>query len=81
MADVYKLLMGWSPGGDAVHPVDEAGDYPDLAAAKEAAGTGLEWTWLPERGVWRAVTGDEEAAEIMRCSPLSGIAVSVGTMP
>jgi hypothetical protein len=80
MADVFKLLQGWSPNGGAVHPVDERGDYPDLAAAQEAAGTGLTWEWMPVRGVWRAATGREEAAEIMPCRRLAGITVETGLL-
>jgi hypothetical protein len=81
MADVFTLLQGWSPGGGAVHPVDEVGSYPDLAAAMEAAGAGLAWDWIPVRGVWRAATGHEEAAEIVPGRRLDGITLSVGTLP
>jgi hypothetical protein len=35
---------------------------------------------MPERNVWRAVTGHEEAAEIEPCHRLTGITVAVGTM-
>ena len=80
MADVFKLLQGWSPKGGAVHPVDEVGEYPDLAAAQEIAGTGLTWEWMPVRGGWRAEIGHEEAAEIIPCHRLAGITVETGLL-
>lgn len=81
MTNVFQLLIGWSPNGDAVHSTDHVGDYPDLKAAQAAAGPGLEWTWMPERNVWRAETGHEQAAEIEPCGRLTGIVVAAAVMP
>lgn len=80
MADTYKLLIGSAPDGGAVHPVDEVGTYPDLAAAKAAAGDGLVWTWAPQLAAWQARTGPGEIAEIIPGTRIAGITVVAETM-
>lgn len=32
MTSIFKLMSGWCPGGEAFHPIDHVGDYPNLDA-------------------------------------------------
>lgn len=71
---LYRLCVGYSPGGAFVHDHERVGDYPSLEAAQEIVGTGLRWYWLEERKVWRTDLGYEQAAEIEK---LLGVVQSI----
>ncbi|MDO5863486.1 MULTISPECIES: hypothetical protein [Paenarthrobacter] len=84
MTTVYDLDLGFSPDGDAVHPVDRVGTLPSLDAAKAAAeqeaGKPLQWRWMEARRVWRAEVGYQRAAEISEGTRVERIDVKAGLM-
>lgn len=84
MTTMYFLDMGFSPDGDAVHPVDRLGTLQSLGAAKavaeQEAGKPLQWRWMEGRQVWRAEVSYQRAAEISEGTPVERITVAAGLM-
>lgn len=83
--DYCKLYVGWSPNGAAVGPSDQVDGIYTLEEAKAIVeveeGRTLEWFWMEERKVHRAVLGHERAVEIEPTfGPLTSIVVNAGTM-
>lgn len=83
--DYCKLYVGWSPNGDAVGPSDQVEGVYTLEEAQTIVevekGRKLDWFWMEERKVYRAVLGYERAAEIEPTfGPLISIGLNVGTM-
>ncbi|MFP3581226.1 hypothetical protein SB659_16770 [Arthrobacter sp. SIMBA_036] len=84
MTTMYFLDLGFSPDGDAVHPVDRLCTMQSLDAAKAAAeqeaGKPLQWRWLEARRVWRAEVSYQHAAEISKGTRVERINVEAGLM-
>ncbi|QOT19439.1 hypothetical protein [Paenarthrobacter sp. YJN-5] len=84
MTTMYFLDLGFSPDGDAVHPVDRLGTLPSLDAAKAAAeqeaGKPLQWRWMEGRQVWRAELSYQQAAEISVGTRVERVNVAAGLM-